>query len=293
MTLNYLKTLLFQAGLAQPSGVSSDGMDWIFFADSESSSVRRVSLKDGAVSNVAGGDRDPCNLFSYGDTDGQGVSAKLQHPLGVSHDSSNNILYIADSYNHKIKRAELTGKLYSVTTLVDGLSEPGGLCHDLSTNNIFIADTNNHSIKILNTDDNTLETFNITLTDDVDSPGKHDSEEVSEHDIDEAPGELIIRADLGLGAGDSLNTEARSTWSVSGGGDTWRGETSGHVTGDALRLSLTHDQLKTGDTARLDLKCRLYLCSDQGVCSMKNIKRKIILTAKTSGVGEISIKALL
>ena len=268
-------------------------MDWIFFADSESSSVRRVSLKDGAVSNVAGGDRDPCNLFSYGDTDGQGVSAKLQHPLGVSHDSSNNILYIADSYNHKIKRAELSGKLYSVTTLVDGLSEPGGLCHDSSTNNIFIADTNNHSIKILNTDDNTLETFNITLTDDVDSPDKHDSQEVSEHDIDEAPGELIIRADLGLGAGDSLNTEARSTWSVSGGGDTWRGDTSGHVTGDALRLSLTHDQLKTGDTGRLDLKCRLYLCSDQGVCSMKNIKRQIILTAKTSGVSEISIKALL
>ena len=75
----------------------------IFIADSESSSVRSLNLKDGSVKNVCGGSRDPTDLFAYGDIDGTSVDAKLQHPLGVSIDDVNGKLYVADSYNHKIK----------------------------------------------------------------------------------------------------------------------------------------------------------------------------------------------
>lgn len=42
------------------------------------------------------------NLFAFGDVDGKGIDAKLQHPLGVSWDEGNNRLYVADSYNHKV-----------------------------------------------------------------------------------------------------------------------------------------------------------------------------------------------
>ena len=42
------------------------------------------------------------DLFSYGDKDGKGTEARLQHPLGVASTSADK-LYIADSYNHKIK----------------------------------------------------------------------------------------------------------------------------------------------------------------------------------------------
>ena len=42
------------------------------------------------------------DLFSYGDKDGKGTEARLQHPLGVASISADK-LYIADSYNHKIK----------------------------------------------------------------------------------------------------------------------------------------------------------------------------------------------
>ena len=41
------------------------------------------------------------DLFSYGDKDGKGTEAKLQHPLGVV--TIADKLLIADSYNHKIK----------------------------------------------------------------------------------------------------------------------------------------------------------------------------------------------
>ena len=40
--------------------------------------------QDGSVKNVCGGERDPTNLFAYGDVDGAGINAKLQHPLAVA-----------------------------------------------------------------------------------------------------------------------------------------------------------------------------------------------------------------
>ena len=53
-----------KAGFAQPSGLAYGRLclekeGHLFVADSESSSVRSVSLKDGAVKNVVGGDINP------------------------------------------------------------------------------------------------------------------------------------------------------------------------------------------------------------------------------------------
>lgn len=51
-----------KAGFAQPSGLSLASEDpWrcLFVADSESSTVRTISLKDGAVKHLVGGERDP------------------------------------------------------------------------------------------------------------------------------------------------------------------------------------------------------------------------------------------
>lgn len=51
-----------KAGFAQPSGLSlapEEPWSCLFVADSESSTVRTVSLKDGAVKHLVGGERDP------------------------------------------------------------------------------------------------------------------------------------------------------------------------------------------------------------------------------------------
>ena len=49
-----------RAAFAQPSGLAWDAAaDRLWVADSESSSVRQVALKDGAVKAVVGGARDP------------------------------------------------------------------------------------------------------------------------------------------------------------------------------------------------------------------------------------------
>ena len=51
-----------KAAFAQPSGLalsSTGNLNTLFVADSESSTVRALSLKDGSVKGVVGGDRDP------------------------------------------------------------------------------------------------------------------------------------------------------------------------------------------------------------------------------------------
>lgn len=56
------------AGLAQPSGLAvAQRLKAVFFADSESSSVRRVHMQDGKVTGVAGADKNPMVFFKYFD----------------------------------------------------------------------------------------------------------------------------------------------------------------------------------------------------------------------------------
>src|SRR5262245_49919758 len=91
---------LAEAALAQPSGITTDGKK-LYFADSEVSAIRSADLDPkGAVDTIVGGD-----LFDFGDRDAKGLDARLQHPLGVAyHDGA---LYVADTYNNKIKRVSL------------------------------------------------------------------------------------------------------------------------------------------------------------------------------------------
>jgi thiol-disulfide isomerase/thioredoxin len=139
------------AELAQPSGLALGPNDRLYFADSESSSIRWVELTGDSpeVGSLAGGDQ---NLFQFGDLDGVGTGALLQHPLAVVSDGE--VLYVADTYNSKIKRidpisGEVTSWLGNKHGWMDGeeplFYEPGGL--DLVEGILYVADTNNHAIR--------------------------------------------------------------------------------------------------------------------------------------------------
>ncbi|KAK9086263.1 hypothetical protein Syun_028657 [Stephania yunnanensis] len=146
---------------AQPSGISlSPDLNEIYVADSESSSIRALDLKTGGSRLLAGG--DPVfsdNLFRFGDQDGVGSDARLQHPLGVFCGNDGQV-YVADSYNHKIKKLNPASK--RVVTVAgtgragfkDGLvrsaqlSEPSGIV-EAGNGKLLIADTNNSVIRYL------------------------------------------------------------------------------------------------------------------------------------------------
>ncbi len=129
---------------AQPSGLTSDGNE-LFVADSEVSAVRGIALDPpGGVRTLVG-----TGLFDFGDKDGVGKDARLQHALGIV--CVDGKLYVADTYNNKIK--VIDPKQNSCTTFVGGtrenplFNEPGGISY--APGKLYVADTNAHRIRVV------------------------------------------------------------------------------------------------------------------------------------------------
>ena len=155
---------LASAQLAQPSGITTDGQR-LYFADSETSSVRTADLEPGGrVGTIVGQ-----GLFDFGDVDGTGPEVRLQHPLGV--EWYDGVLYVADAYNHKIKRVYPMTQS-AMTFLGTGAHghddgpghsatfyEPGGL--SIGGGKLFIADTNNHAIRVVDLETEEVSTLEI------------------------------------------------------------------------------------------------------------------------------------
>ncbi len=158
---------LKQAALAQPSGIATNGLR-LFFADSEVSSIRAADLDpNGKVETLIGDD-----LFEFGDIDGDISSARLQHALGVAFDPADNMLYVADTYNSKIKIVNPYKKTSETLAgtgkhgYKDGIFkeaqffEPGGLA--ILGDKIFVADTNNHQIRVIDRRTGQVSTLEIS-----------------------------------------------------------------------------------------------------------------------------------
>ncbi|MDA0733988.1 MAG: alkyl hydroperoxide reductase [Chloroflexi bacterium] len=153
------------AMLAQPSGIASDGTK-LYFVDSETSSVRTADLNpNGRVGTIVGQD-----LFVFGDVDGTEDKVRLQHPIGIAY--QDGIVYIADTYNHKIKKI-LPNTRSSFTLLGSGeaghqdgpghqakFSEPSGI--SFAGGKLFIADTNNHLIRVADLEADRVWTLEIS-----------------------------------------------------------------------------------------------------------------------------------
>lgn len=118
----------------QPSGLVKNGQI-LYVADSEASAIRAIDLKRAEVSTPLGK-----GLFEFGDVDGNANKARLQHAVGLTF--RNNQLYIADTYNGKIKTFDL--KTRRLKTFVAGLNEPNDVLFVGDT--MWVSDTNNHQI---------------------------------------------------------------------------------------------------------------------------------------------------
>ena len=162
---NIVDGLRMDALLAQPYGMALDGNN-LFFADSETSSIRVAKIGEGGrVITLTG-----TGLFAFGDSDGIGKKAVLQHPQDVA--VAPDAIYIADTYNHKIKRMELS--TLRVTTVAgngtqgstDGeamqasFDEPAGISYREGI--VYVADTNNHRIRKFDVELGTVTTVELT-----------------------------------------------------------------------------------------------------------------------------------
>ena len=110
------------------------------------------------------------DLFVFGDVDGTDQQVRLQHPLGIAW--FDGVLYVADTYNHKIKRVFPTTR--SALTLLgigepghkDGpsgyamFSEPSGL--SIASGKLYISDTNNHAVRVADLQTNEVSTLELS-----------------------------------------------------------------------------------------------------------------------------------
>lgn len=146
---------------AQPSGLTTDGKT-IYVADSEVSGIRAVG--QGGVRTIVG-----TGLFDFGDVDGVGPTARLQHALGVA--AVDGLLYVADTYNSKLKVIDPLRR--SCTTWLAGtlanplFNEPGGISY--ANGKLYIADTNAHRIRVVDIPTKAVSTLKLQG---VEPPGK-------------------------------------------------------------------------------------------------------------------------
>ncbi|XP_055031973.2 NHL repeat-containing protein 2 isoform X2 [Misgurnus anguillicaudatus] len=311
-----------KAGLAQPSGLAlapKEPWECLFIADSESSTIRSLSLKDGAVKHVVGGERDPLNLFAFGDIDGKGIDAKLQHPLGVCWDEGNSLLYVADSYNHKIKVVDPktkqcrglagtgeAGNKLGPNFLESSFNEPGGLCVDEGKKLLYVADTNNHRIKVLDLETKAVSVFSIVVKSEVDSskpvvkkvPKLPKSAPIlTMPSITVSAGHSVtLLLKLALPAGTKLTEEAPSFWSLSAEGNEWLLEGQ-DVTGNIRHLSepiviaSSIPAVPLSPNPTLTLDAWIYCClSEGGACMMKAVSfRQPLLIGSTHQEGAVPV----
>ncbi len=277
----------YQATLAQPSGLTTDGST-LYWVDPESSSVRRLSIDgEGDVETLVG-----TGLFDFGDADGAGAAARLEHPQGIVY--ANGTLYVADTYNHKLRTVDPASREVVVVAggtragFDDGpgveslLSEPNGL--SVANGILYIADTNNQVIRLMDLRTNavsTLELNNLAVaargvegrTLKVSLPGQTVSPDTSTLRIRLAAPEQFHLNSL---APSELKLTSSNAPVLELGKDT-----IGWTTGDPFVEVLVSVSVNDGD-AILTARGQVYYCrtGDEAICLIENVDIALPITVE-------------
>jgi NHL repeat len=134
----------------QPQGVAVDGAGNVYAADTHNHTIRKIT-PSGAVTTFAGLANNP------GSADGTGSDARFFNPFGLATDKAGNV-YVADSYNHTIRRIAFGGTVTTLAGLAltpgstDGagaaarFNQPFSVAAD-GAGNIYVADYSNDTVR--------------------------------------------------------------------------------------------------------------------------------------------------
>ena len=147
-------TLAISAQLDNPRGICIDNNDNLLISDSGNNVVRKID-GNGIISTIAGNG----SPSFFGDN-GLAVNAALNSPIGINVDDLNNI-YIADFYNHRIRKVDTNGTISTIAgngttystgdgdlAINAGLDEPYDVVY--KNDNIWIADFGAGRIRKIN-----------------------------------------------------------------------------------------------------------------------------------------------
>ncbi|UTX51016.1 SMP-30/gluconolactonase/LRE family protein [Candidatus Saccharibacteria bacterium TM7i] len=161
-----------------PQAVTIGFNGHLYVADSNNQRIRTVPLNNTSTSVFAG---LTGTSTTTGFAEGTGTAARFNVPRGIAFDSNNNLLYVADSQNNRVRRITagqvvdtLAGQsgggfVDNTTGTLAQFNYPQGLA--VSTNGtIYVADTNNHRIRMI-TPSGSVSTLAGGLQGNVDNDG--------------------------------------------------------------------------------------------------------------------------
>ena len=111
--------LAANAELWGPSGITVDASGSIFVADTGNQRIRKIT-GSGEITTVAG-----TGTYGLSGDEGAAVLAQLNAPWDVAVDGSGN-LFIADTWNHRIRKVTAAGVITTVAGSTQGFSGDGG-----------------------------------------------------------------------------------------------------------------------------------------------------------------------
>ena len=289
------------ATLSQPSGLAVDG-ETLWFTDPEASAVRSIDLgESGDLKTLIGN-----GLFSWGDSTGEAQVTQLQHAVGI--EFLHGDLYIADTYNHRIKIIDSeTGNSVSVAGngnpgFKDGsgeaaqLAEPSGLSAAGAL--IYIADTNNHQIRILDTQTSDLGTLELTNQKAAFLLDRAAADEtVTFPQITVSQGRVQVVVDLLLPEGYKFNEEGtfvlelevkNADWSQVVGRNSY--QVQGPLMPQVFELAIEAEQ-----DLRVEANATVFYCpaEDATFCLLRQINLEVPLLVAEAGEDKITLSHLL
>jgi alpha-tubulin suppressor-like RCC1 family protein/sugar lactone lactonase YvrE len=150
--------------LDAPRGLTVDAAGTVYFADNYNHRVRAITA-DGMIQSVAGG-----GVAGFGGDGAAASGANLDSPSGVTVDTSGS-LYIADTYNHRIRMVDPGGVIMTVAGTGSGgyggdgglatnamIDSPWGVALDVD-GNIYFSDMANHRVRKINIDSGIISTI--------------------------------------------------------------------------------------------------------------------------------------